>query len=125
LTGLLDVRTLASMPLPATLSASEATAIHEFISAAREMLGPVLKAVRLFGSRARGEGHEYSDLDLALIVETGARARRHEIYDLAFDIGLAHGVALAPLVLEEQRLEVLRQRERRIACEIEVEGIPL
>jgi predicted nucleotidyltransferase len=113
------------MPVPLTLSASEAAAIREFTAAARETLGPLLKAVRLFGSRARGEGHEESDLDLALIVEAGGRARRHALYDLAFDIGLAHGVTLAPLVLEEQRFEVLKRRERRIALEIDAEGIPL
>ena len=89
------------------------------------MLGPELKAARLFGSRARGEGHEFSDLDVALIVSAAGRARRYAIYDVAFDIGLAHGVQLAPLVIEETRLAHLRQRERLIAREIDSEGISL
>jgi uncharacterized protein len=113
------------MSLPPTLSASEAAAIHEFVAAAREMLGPSLRAVRLFGSRARGQGHEHSDLDLALIVEPGGRARRYAVYDLAFDIGLVHGVELAPHVVEEPHFLELKRRERRIALEIEAEGIPL
>jgi beta-xylosidase/predicted nucleotidyltransferase len=115
----------SAMSVAHRLSASEAAAVHEFVAAARAMLGPVLKSVRLFGSRARGEGHEHSDVDLALIVEAGGRARRHALYDLAFDIGLAHGVALAPLVLEEERFEELKRRERRIALDIETEGIAL
>jgi predicted nucleotidyltransferase len=110
--------------LPA-LSASETAALREFVAAARTMLGPALKSARLFGSRARGEGHERSDLDVALIVTAAGRARRHELYDLAFDIGLAHGVELAPLCLEEDRFERLKQRELRIARDIEHEGIPL
>ena len=89
------------------------------------MLGPQLKDVRLFGSRARGQGHEHSDLDIALIVDAGVRARRYELYDLAFDVGLAHGVELAPLVIEEPHFRELKQRERLIAREIEIEGIPL
>jgi predicted nucleotidyltransferase len=113
------------MPPPLTLNASEIAAVDEFIAAARELLGPALQAVILFGSRARGQGHEHSDLDLALIVDTGGRARRHQLYDLAYDIGLAHGVALAPLVLEQQQLQELRRRERRIALEIERQGIAL
>ena len=129
MTGHLHARTLSGMPShvppPLALSASEAAAVHEFIAAAREMLGPVLKTARLFGSRARGQGHEHSDVDLALIVQAGGRARRHALYDLAFDIGLAHGVELAPLVLEEQQFEELKRRERRIAREIEREGIQL
>jgi predicted nucleotidyltransferase len=113
------------MPIAWALSASEAAAVREFVAAVREMLGPQLEGVRLFGSRARGQGHEESDIDLALVVRAGGRARRHAIYDLAFDIGLAHGVSLAPLVLEEERFEALKQRERRIALDIEREGIPL
>jgi predicted nucleotidyltransferase len=113
------------MPLPSTLSASEIAAIHEFIARAREVLGEQLHEARLFGSRARGEGHEHSDLDIALIVAPGVRAHRYALYDLAFDIGLAHGVELAPLVLEAPRFQELKQRERLIAFDIEHEGIPL
>src|SRR5437773_2047643 len=76
-------------------------------------------------SRARGEGHEHSDLDIALIVAPGGRARRYAVYDLAFDVGLEHSVDLAPLVLEEQQLQELRRRERLVALDIEREGIAL
>lgn len=116
-------------PYPAAmgpaLSPSERAAIDEFVAAARHTLGSDLVWVRLFGSRARGEGHEYSDLDLALIVTPAGRARRRQLYDLAFDIGLCHGVELAPLVIEQQRFEELKARERQIACDIETEGIPV
>lgn len=108
-----------------SLSASEQAAIREFVDRVRDLLGSGMRDARLFGSRARGEGHEHSDLDIAIVVGAGGRARRHDIYDLAFDIGLAHGVELAPLVIEETRLRELRARERRIAFDIEREGIPL
>lgn len=113
------------MSPPPTLSASEALAVQEFVAAARELLGPKLKAIRLFGSRARGQGHEHSDLDLALIVEPGSRECRFALYDVAFDVGLAHGVELAPHVIEEQHFLELKRRERRIALDIDEEGIPL
>jgi predicted nucleotidyltransferase len=109
----------------ATLSASESAAIREFMAAARAELGPNLKQARLFGSRARGEGHADSDIDIALVVSRGQRALRYVLYDLAFDIGLAHHVELAPLVIEEDRLEELNARERRIALDIAAEGIPI
>ena len=113
------------MPLPSTLSASETAAIREFAAAARARLGPALKNLRLFGSRARGEGHQHSDIDLALVVSPEGRARRYEIYDLAFDIGLRHGVELAPMVIEEARLQELTARERLIARDLAQQGIPL
>jgi predicted nucleotidyltransferase len=80
---------------------------------------------RLFGSRARGEGHEYSDVDIALIVTPEGRARRHELYDVAFDVGVAHGIQLAPLVLTVEQFRELKERERLIALDIAREGIPL
>lgn len=113
------------MDLPPTLSASEVAAIREFVAAARAMLGPELEELRLFGSRARGEGHRHSDIDLALVVSPAGRAQRHRIYDLAFDVGLRHGVELAPLVIEAARLRELAAQERLIARDIAAEGIPL
>jgi hypothetical protein len=47
------------------------------------------------------------------------------MYDLAFDIGFAHRVEIAPLVLEQDQLRNLRDRERLIAREIDAEGIRL
>jgi uncharacterized protein len=111
--------------LPGTLSASETAAIHEYVAAARAVLGADLKQARLFGSRARGEGHEHSDIDIALIVGTGSRAVRHVLYDRAFDIGLAHGVEIAPLVLEEDAWAQLRARERLLARDIDADGVLL
>jgi predicted nucleotidyltransferase len=111
--------------MPPALSASEASALGEFMAAARALLGADLRRAVLFGSRARGEGHEWSDLDIALIVAPGGRARRHAVYDLAFDIGLTHGVQLAPVVFEEPQFQALKDRERLIARAIELEGMPL
>jgi predicted nucleotidyltransferase len=112
-------------PLPPTLSASETRAVREFVAQARALLGPELKEARLFGSRARGQGHEHSDIDIALIVSPSGRARRRDLYDLAFDVGFAHGVEIAPLVLEERQFQHLRERERLIARDIDGDGIRL
>jgi predicted nucleotidyltransferase len=81
--------------------------------------------MRLFGSRARGEGHADSDIDLALIVSPAGRAMRHRIYDMAFDVGLRRGVDLAPVVFEEARFRELSARERLIARDIAEQGIVL
>jgi predicted nucleotidyltransferase len=109
----------------AWLTPAESVAIDEFVAAARSLLGAELRDVRLFGSRARGAGTVDSDVDLALVVTPAGRARRHEVYDLAFDTGLRHGVQLAPLVLAEPLLRALRERERAIALDLDREGIPL
>lgn len=111
--------------LPAHLSPAEADAIAELVDAAWRLLGRDLYELLLYGSRARGEGNEDSDIDLALIVSTEGRARRNEVYDAAFDIGLRHGVLLAPTLIESERLDELRRRERLFASELDRDGIPL
>jgi|ERR1051325_116588 predicted nucleotidyltransferase len=111
--------------LAGRLSRAERTAVNELVAAARAQLGGEIHDVRLFGSRARGDGHADSDIDVAVVVSTAGRARRYEIYDLAFDIGLRHGVNLAPLVIEDAVLADLHRRERRLALDLQREGIPL
>lgn len=113
------------MALPAWLSPTERAAIDAFVTEARRRLGRELFEVRLFGSRARGEGDEDSDIDLALIVSHEGAGLRGGLLDLAFDLGLQYPVRLAPFVVERSRLELLRQRERRLALDIDREAIPV
>jgi predicted nucleotidyltransferase len=115
----------AARPLPPHLTPAERAALVEFTASARRLLGPDLLDLRLFGSRARGEGDEDSDVDVALIVTAAGRARRYEVYDLAFDLQLRTGIDIAPSVIELARLEELRARERAIAAAIDDEGVPL
>lgn len=116
---------MPSHGLPRHLSPVEAAAIVELVAAARAVLGADLYEVRLFGSRARGEGDEESDLDLAFVVTSRGRARRREIYDVAYEIGLRLGVHLAPTLIERDRLETLRTRERLFAAELDRDGVVL
>lgn len=50
-------------------------------------LPPEAEAVVLFGSRARGEATEYSDLDIAVVLsgDTPYGARDRELFDLGFE----------------------------------------
>lgn len=75
--------------------------------------------------RARGGEHEFSDIDIALVACPQGRARRHEVYDVAFDVGLEYRVNLTPVALERERFEFLKARERPIAHDTEREGVPL
>jgi hypothetical protein len=63
-------------------------------------LGQRLSSLVLFGSRARGQGRDDSDLDLLVRVEQLTRADRGAICDLAFDIGVKHHLVIFPLVAD-------------------------
>ena len=108
-----------------TLSPAERRALDGFVAALRDDLGPLLRDVRLFGSRARGEGYEESDLDVLVLVAAGAGDLRSRVYDLAVDQELACGVILSPFVRPEDEFAELLRLERAIALDIQRDGIPL
>lgn len=90
-----------------------------------DLLSDRLVRVVLFGSRARGDYCARSDIDVAVIVRALSRRLKHEILERVADLELKHDTPLSVLVLSEDQFDQLKMRERRIALDIEREGIPL
>ena len=110
---------------PVHLLASEAAALDDFVTWLRSRHPGRVAHLCLFGSRARGEGSEDSDLDVLVAIDELTDAEAREIRRRAGDGLTHHDVLLAPLVLSSTRYRELVDRERRIAREIERDGIPL
>jgi predicted nucleotidyltransferase len=68
----------------------------------QEIAGDRIVRMVLYGSRARGDYSEGSDTDIAVIVR-----------------------GLSTLILSEEDFLLLKKRERRIAMDIDREGVPL
>ncbi len=79
----------------------------------------------LFGSKARGDWDEDSDIDIALIVDGMDRQLKNRLIHVVTDVELEHLVPLSVLFFSTEEFERLRARERRIALDIETEGIPI
>ncbi len=77
----------------------------------------------LFGSKARGDADMQSDIDVAIIIEGMNRSMKNIILDIVTDIKIEHSLPISALVLSSEEFEHLRLRERRIANDIEQEGI--
>ncbi|MGO9410479.1 MAG: nucleotidyltransferase domain-containing protein [Spirochaetia bacterium] len=88
-------------------------------------LGDSLVKLALYGSRARGDHDPDSDVDVAVIVRGLDRDLKKRIYEMVAEIEVDRLVALSTLVLSESDYQSLLARERRIALDIEEEGIPL
>ena len=87
--------------------------------------GQRLDGLLLFGSRARGQGHPESDLDVLVVERELSSAERREVGHFSGDLLTRHGVLVAPLALSVAERDHLRARERRIIAEIDRDGVPL
>jgi predicted nucleotidyltransferase len=58
-----------------------------------------------FGSRARGDAHPESDLDLCVVLPDPTREIREGIHAIAWEIGFDHGRVVAPVIFSEEDFE--------------------
>ena len=107
------------------LSPRESAALAELKCEFELLLGDRLERFVLFGSKARGDHDTNSDIDVAITVRGLDRELRRHILDRVTTVELNHLQPLSTLVLSLGDFERLRRRERRIALDIEREGLPL
>jgi predicted nucleotidyltransferase len=100
-------------------------ATMEYAEVLRRSLGKRVRAVRLFGSWARGEARPDSDVDVWVLVDSLDETTRYLPFELATEVSLRHDLDLAPAVMDETEWQHLCDRERRIARDIEEEGVLL
>jgi predicted nucleotidyltransferase len=103
----------------------ERDALREFCAAVRALFGPRIRELALFGSRARGEGNDESDLDVVVVIDGLTSAEGRSVAHLAGDVLTHHDVLLSPFAVSTAHMTHLRERERLIAREIARDSLPL
>jgi len=86
------------------LESGKRAALEEFLSRIRRRLSSHITIVRLFGSQARGEATEESDIDLFIIVKSYSKEVEISILDEAYEVSLKHDVVITPLVYGEEEV---------------------
>lgn len=114
------------MPSAVTAPPPLATSVTaRFARELRRRYGDAVLEVRLFGSFARGEADEESDVDVAVVLESVDWETRRDVIDLATDVGLAHDLLISPTIFDRATYEAWRRQERALVLDVEREGVPL
>lgn len=103
----------------------KAPILEELKRTLSNFLGDQLVNIILFGSMARGDYHDESDIDVAIIVRGLTRTLKGQILDKIAELELEHLRPMSVIVFSEEDFNRLKARERRIALDIEREGIYL
>ena len=118
--------TVGDMDSAAVLTIDEArAALSSLKERVTTLLGITLLKLVLYGSRARGDADPDSDVDVAIVVRNLDVETKDRILSIVTDVELEHLVPLSTLILSEEEYRRLLEGERRIALDIEREGINL
>ena len=98
-------------------------ALERYAHALRDHFGARVSDVRIFGSYARGEAHEASDLDIFVAVQNLTAADKRQAIDLGTDVGFELDLHLSPLVMDQALYAQWLRQERSLAVGIAIEGI--
>lgn len=82
--------------------------VYRFSIQLKNLLGNRLAKVILYGSYARGDNHDHSDVDVMILVRmTDAEIKRieNDVYDMAFDIEMETGIDIFPIIKNEEQYE--------------------
>ena len=97
--------------------------LEAFAARLRSVFGDRLREVRLFGSYARGDADEDSDVDVLVVVDGLTNREVGIVAGEAAPVIVDTGLALAPLPMSTQRLVELRRTGRPLARDLDDEGI--
>lgn len=82
--------------------------INEFIQEISKVLKNSLKKVILYGSYARGDYNENSDIDIMILTDLNddeIEQLKEKIVDIAFELELKTGIVISPIIRNIEKFE--------------------
>ena len=96
--------------------------LAEFVAAVRARHAEVVQDVIVYGSKARGDWNDDSDIDVLVIVADGAAERRKALRHLAYDLSLTAEALPAILTRTESEWQQLGEEDSPLRRGIERDG---
>lgn len=107
------------------LNETEEKAVKEFRDQLKFLGRSNIKQILLFGSKARGDYNNASDIDIFILVSKSNLDLRKDVASLTTKILLKHGFLLSPKIIEESHFSFLKELGTAFARNIEREGIAI
>jgi predicted nucleotidyltransferase len=107
------------------LKPNERKAINAFSRRLKKALGKQLVSVLLFGSKARGESHKESDIDIFVLVKRATLQVDDKVAGITADIWEQYDVILSPVIYSVYERERNLQMHSFFFEAVQAEGVPL
>ena len=98
--------------------------MSDFVAACRTVFNEKLFDVRLFGSYARGDNNEESDIDVMVILDMGVAEvskSRHDICRIAAALELKYNVTISPVLYGREEYD--KRKTFGFCKNVETEGV--
>jgi predicted nucleotidyltransferase len=100
--------------------------LARFSSSVRARFGGRVREMILFGSHARGDAHEESDVDVLVVIDELTFDETREVFAISYEIdSTVDWLGLAPLPLSTSAVNDMRERERLLMRDIARDGVAL
>ena len=96
---------------------------RRFAEDVKKLLGDSIREIVLFGSVARGDYSENSDVDVLIVVEGNAWEAQKKVSDVVVDYLTEHGVYVSAKVISLEEFELMKSLNTAFYRNIQREGV--
>lgn len=107
------------------LSSHEQEALREYLTRIGDLFRGRILSATLFGSKARGDFDQESDIDVLILVDSEDDELRTSLWHIASDLSTEYGVVLSPRVISQGRWQKMQRMQLPLYQAIREDGLPI
>jgi predicted nucleotidyltransferase len=100
-------------------------ALATYVDHASRLYPDEVLSITLYGSQARGDAKNESDIDVLVVVRRDSAALRQDLVDLAWQVQFEYGVVISDIIRSDDQFNRMRANRFPFYQSIEREGVLL